>query len=85
MDDLKEKKLDWKLKYEAPDLRTLWRTRFGRGYGPAEGPTTERMIIKCHVRRFVVHPKYKHQHKTRICCNCVWENIIKIALKKKQK
>jgi hypothetical protein len=31
--DLKEKRRYWKLKEEAPD-RTVWRTRFGRGYGP---------------------------------------------------
>jgi hypothetical protein len=33
LDDLKEKTRSWKLKKEALD-RTLWRTRFGRGYGP---------------------------------------------------
>jgi hypothetical protein len=33
LDDLKEKRKSWKLKEEALD-RTLWRTRFGRGYGP---------------------------------------------------
>jgi hypothetical protein len=32
LDDLKEKRGYWKLKEEALDL-TLWRTRFGRGYG----------------------------------------------------
>jgi hypothetical protein len=31
LDDLKEKRRYWKLKEEALD-RTLWRTRFGRGY-----------------------------------------------------
>jgi hypothetical protein len=31
LDDLKEKRKYWKLKEEALD-RTLWRTRFGRGY-----------------------------------------------------
>jgi hypothetical protein len=40
MDDLKEKRRNWKLKEEAIDL-TLWRTRFGRGYGPAVRRTTE--------------------------------------------
>jgi hypothetical protein len=30
----------WKLKEEALD-RTLWRTRFGRGYGPVVRQTTE--------------------------------------------
>jgi hypothetical protein len=33
MDDLKEARRYWKLKEEAQD-RTLWRTQFGRGYGP---------------------------------------------------
>jgi hypothetical protein len=34
MGDLKEKREYWKLKKdEALDL-TMWRTRFGRGYGP---------------------------------------------------
>jgi hypothetical protein len=33
LDDLKEKRRCWKLKEEALD-RTLWRIRFGRGYGP---------------------------------------------------
>jgi hypothetical protein len=38
--DLKEKRSYWKLKEEALDL-TLWRTRFGRGYGPVVRQTTE--------------------------------------------
>jgi hypothetical protein len=33
LDDLNETRGYWKLKEEALD-RTLWRTRFGRGYGP---------------------------------------------------
>jgi hypothetical protein len=32
LDGLKEKRRYWKLKEEALD-RTVWRTRFGRGYG----------------------------------------------------
>jgi hypothetical protein len=40
LDDLKEKRGYWKLKEEALD-RTLWRTRFGRGYGPIVRQTTE--------------------------------------------
>jgi hypothetical protein len=40
LDDLKEKRIHWKLKEEALD-RTLWRTRFGRGYGPVVRQTTE--------------------------------------------
>ena len=34
LDDLKEKKGYWKFEGEAPD-GALWRSRFGRGYGPA--------------------------------------------------
>jgi hypothetical protein len=33
LDDLNEKRRYWKLKKEAPD-RALWRTCFGRNYGP---------------------------------------------------
>jgi hypothetical protein len=39
LDDLKEKRRYWKLKEEALD-RTLWRTRFGCGYGPVVRQTT---------------------------------------------
>jgi hypothetical protein len=42
LDDLKEKRRYWKLKEEALD-RTLWRTRFGRGYGSVVRQTTEWM------------------------------------------
>jgi len=38
--DLKEKKGCWKLKEEALD-HTLWRSRFGRSYGPVVRQTTE--------------------------------------------
>jgi hypothetical protein len=40
LDDLKEKRRYWTLKEEAFH-RTLWRTRFGRGYGPVVRQTTE--------------------------------------------
>jgi hypothetical protein len=40
LDDFKEKRRHWKLKEEALD-RTLWRNRFGRGYGPVVRQTTE--------------------------------------------
>jgi hypothetical protein len=40
LDDLKEKRRYYKLKDEALD-RTLWRTSFGRGYGPLVRQTTE--------------------------------------------
>jgi hypothetical protein len=40
LDDLKEKRRYWKLKEEALD-RTLWRSCFGRGYGPVVRNTTQ--------------------------------------------
>jgi hypothetical protein len=40
MDDLKEKRGYWKLKEEVLDF-TLWRTCFGRGYGPVVRQTAE--------------------------------------------
>jgi hypothetical protein len=40
LDDLKEKRRYWTLKEEALD-RTLWRTHFGRGYGPVVRQTKE--------------------------------------------
>jgi hypothetical protein len=40
LDGLKEKRRYWKLKEEALD-RTLWRTSFGRGYGPVVRQTPE--------------------------------------------
>jgi hypothetical protein len=39
-DEPKEKRRYWKLKEEALD-RTLWRTRFGRDYGPVVRQTAE--------------------------------------------
>jgi hypothetical protein len=42
LDDIKEKRRYWKLKGEALD-GTLWRTRFGREYGPVVRQTAERM------------------------------------------
>jgi hypothetical protein len=40
LDDLKEEKRYWKLKEETLD-RTVWRTHFGRGYGPVVRQTAE--------------------------------------------
>jgi hypothetical protein len=40
LDDLKENRRYWKLKEKALD-RTLWRTRFGSGYGPVVRQATE--------------------------------------------
>jgi hypothetical protein len=40
LNGLKEKRRYWKLKEEALD-RTLWRTRFGRGYGPVVRQTAK--------------------------------------------
>jgi hypothetical protein len=40
LDEFKEKRRYWNLKEEALD-RTLWRTRFGRDYGPVVRQTAE--------------------------------------------
>jgi hypothetical protein len=40
LDDLKETRGCWELKYEALDPN-LWSTRFERGYGPVVRQTTE--------------------------------------------
>jgi hypothetical protein len=40
LDNLKEKKIYWKLTEEALD-RTVWRTHFRRGYGPVVRQTKE--------------------------------------------
>jgi hypothetical protein len=40
LDDLKEKRRYWKFKEKAL-ARTLWRTHFGRGYGPVVRQTAE--------------------------------------------
>jgi hypothetical protein len=40
LDDLKEKRGYFHLKEEALD-RTMWRARFGRGFGPVERQTTK--------------------------------------------
>jgi hypothetical protein len=40
LDDLKVKRRYWKLKEKALD-RTVWRTRFGRDYGPVVRQTTK--------------------------------------------
>jgi len=42
LDDVKEKRGCWKLTEEALNY-TLWRTRFGRGYGPVIRQTTKWM------------------------------------------
>jgi hypothetical protein len=57
LDDLKEKRGYWKLKEDAPD-RTVWRTRFGRGYGLVAKQTTD--CYDMYVR--VWHYPYKMLH-----------------------
>ena len=41
LDYFKEKRRYWKFKEEAPDLN-VWRTGFGRGYGPVVRQNEER-------------------------------------------
>jgi hypothetical protein len=47
LNDLKEARRYWKLKEEAQD-RTLWRTQFGRGYGPVARQTTKVLFMFSH-------------------------------------
>jgi hypothetical protein len=47
LDDLNETRGCWKFKKKALD-RTVWRTRFGRGYGPVVRQTIEKWINECH-------------------------------------
>ena len=44
LDDLKERRGYSHLKEEALD-RTMWRARFGRGFGPVVRQTTKRMNV----------------------------------------
>jgi hypothetical protein len=44
LDDLKERRRYFHLKKEALD-RTMWRARFGRGFGPVVRQTTESFIV----------------------------------------
>jgi hypothetical protein len=50
---VKEKRGYWKLKEEALD-HSLWRTHFGRGYGPAKRQTTEWIMMN---KRFFLPSK----------------------------
>jgi hypothetical protein len=52
LNDLKEEIRYWKLKKEAQD-RTLWRTQFGRGYGPVARQTATRLDLKMRHDRFI--------------------------------
>ena len=51
LDDLKETRIYWELKEEALD-RTLWRTRFGSGYGLVVRQTAEWMKEHNHVTKW---------------------------------
>ena len=45
LDDLKKRRVYWKLKEEALD-RDQWRTRFGRVYGPVVSRNTDYMNVR---------------------------------------
>jgi hypothetical protein len=73
LDDLKEKRRYLKLKAEALD-RTLWRTRFGRGYGPVVRQTTEWVTGKCLCCRkcsYYYYPKITIEWF--VCVFCSWQ------------
>jgi hypothetical protein len=56
--DLKEARRYWKLKEEAQD-RTLWRTQFGRDYGPVARQTTtlKKKYVSCSKKRMLLKKK----------------------------
>jgi hypothetical protein len=60
LDDLKEKRGHWKLKEEALD-RTLWRIRFGRGYGPV---VRQKMNYENGLDTWHSHPEYQLSYKS---------------------
>jgi hypothetical protein len=57
LDDVREKRIYWKLREEEL-ARTLWRTRFGRGYRPVLRQTAELMnyTLKCLEGEFYYRP-----------------------------
>ena len=52
LDDLKERRGYSHLKEEALD-RTMWRARFGRGFGPVARQTTKGTYIYIHIYMYV--------------------------------
>jgi hypothetical protein len=76
LDDLKENRKYWKLKEEVLD-RTLWRTRFGRGYGPVIRQTTEWMNIP--------HCKFLRLHSVHNRLVNAWGTLLECIDKKKRK
>ena len=52
LDDLKESRGYWKLKEEAL-YRTVWITRFGRGYGPVVRQTAELVKVSYQKERYL--------------------------------
>ena len=65
----------WKLKEKALD-RTLWRTRFGRGYGPVIRQIAERMInIDFYVlNQLLFYAKVKAFHTS----NCILSSLVMV-------
>jgi hypothetical protein len=68
--DLKQKKRYWKLKEEALD-RTLWRTRFGRGYGPVVRQTIEIVLKNSHKIRCSNNSYHTTSRRTNFAAVCV--------------
>jgi hypothetical protein len=48
LDDLKEARRYWKLREG-----TLWRTRFGRGYGPVVRQSDNEFYVSCYVEVYI--------------------------------
>jgi hypothetical protein len=79
LDDLKENRGYWKLKEKALD-RTVWRTRFGKGYGPVLRQTTGLMNDLKNLEHSVVQD-YRSKatiktNITKLCKYCVFKRIV---------
>jgi hypothetical protein len=71
LDDLKERRGYSHLKEEALD-RTMWRARFGRGFGPVVRQTTKWMN---NTMTWLLHDKLEipfRVHRGKLSCNEVW-------------
>jgi hypothetical protein len=80
LDDLKERRGHTELKEEALD-RTLWRARFGRGFGPVVRQTTKLMMCLS-VRPSVRISSWKNSAPTE---RIVMKRVLSIFIKSLRK
>jgi hypothetical protein len=86
LDDLKKKKGYWKLEEEALDL-TMWRTHFGRCYGPAQGRLQNECIkLDLQSRRklmFEIATPFEIKKEGMICTVCCISRFIRHSFSSK--